>query len=226
MSYNRQPYDVCSYNYQLAESVGPGIYQITRPNNVCEPCHTSDPRIILQSQGVSVSRNSSLIDIDSDLIGINRNLSDCPSRKYFPDANASFQGGAQTGTVRGSGCRPTDKVCIDNSNSISFKDCFTPVEDTRLSNPPSTLRGTGWNRWEWLCRNPQDRVTEPFDFQINTKLVSKDNHRPCLPNPIDQFIVYPVPSDKPICQTIMKVASPPTMPPSVSWQTAQVISQY
>jgi hypothetical protein len=225
MSFNRNVYDMCSYKYQLAESAGSGIYQLTRPNNVCAPCLPNDPRIIAQSQGVSISKNTSLIDIDSELIGIGRNLSDCPERKYMPNQNSSFHCGAQTGNVR-NGCSKTDKLCIDNTQVLNFGDCFTPTEDTRLSNPPSTLRGTGWNRWEWLNADPQDRVTEPFDFQINTKILSKDNHRPCIPRPLGQKLVYPTPNNAPICETIVPVCHAPTMPPSVSWQREDIISQY
>ena len=137
MSFNRNTYDMCSYKYQLAESAGSGIYQLTRPNNVCEPCLPKDPRIIAQNQGVSISKNTSLIDIDSELIGLSRNLSDCPDRKYIPNQSSSFHCGAQSGKVR-NGCSKTDKLCIDNTQVINFGDCFTPTEDTRLSNPPST----------------------------------------------------------------------------------------
>ena len=226
MSYNRSIYDLCSYKYELAQSIGEGVYQLTRPDNACKPCISANPWLMPQTQGVSISRNTSLIDIDSELIGISRNLSGCPDRKYIPDNTASFQCGAQTGNVRGPSCRPTDKLCIDNTQVIDAKDCGLWTEDTRLSNPPCTLRGTGWNRWEWLCRNPQDRVVEPFDFQINTKIVSKDNHRPYLPTPFGQFNVYPVPNEKPICETIVPVCQVPTMPPSVSWQHEGVIVNY
>ena len=66
--------------------------------------------------------------------------------------------------------------------------------------------------------DPQDRVTEPFDFQINTKILSKDNHRPCVPRPLAQKLVYPQPNNIPICETIVPVCHVPTMPPSISWQ--------
>ncbi len=49
------------------------------------------------------------------------------------------------------------------------------TEDTRLSNPPSTLRGTGWNRWKWLCQDPQERVLVPFDYEVDTRNTTRDN---------------------------------------------------
>jgi hypothetical protein len=221
----KNAYDVCSYKYQLAQEIGPGIYQLTRPDNQVIPVLPRDPRFIAQTSGVSISKNTSLIDIDSELIGISRNLTRCPDRKYMPDGNASFNCGAQTGKVR-NGCQPFDKVCVDNAEVLKFADNGLYSEDTRLSNPPCTLRGTGFNRWSWLPADPQERVTEEFDFQINTKLLSKDNHRPCLPNPVNQYNTYPQPNNTPICETIVPVQHAPTLPPSVSWQREGLIVNY
>ncbi len=225
MSFSRLPYDTCSYEYQLAYTTGPGMYQLVTPNNVCEPCHASDPYIRLQSQGVSICKNTSLVDVDSELIGISRYLSDCPDRSYLPTGNLNMSCGAQSGASL-PGCQPSAKLCVDNTNMMHFKNCFSNTEDTRLSNPPSTLRGTGWNRWEWLCRDPQDRVLIPYDYQINSKIVFKDNHRPCLPNPVNQFASWPVPTNTPICDTIVPVAHVPTEPPSVHWQCEKNIINY
>ena len=65
--------------------------------------------------------------------------------------------------------------------------CMPTEEDTRLSNPPCTLRGTGVNRFDPLCWNPQDRAVEPWRYRDGTayRLVVKDNHRPCLPSQAD-----------------------------------------
>jgi hypothetical protein len=221
----KSAYDVCSYKYQLAQEIGPGVYQLTRPDNQVVPVLPRDPRFISQTSGVSISKNTSLIDIDSELIGIGRNLTRCPDRKYMPDGNASFHCGAQTGKVR-NGCQPFDKVCVDNTEVLKFADNGLYSEDTRLSNPACTLRGTGFNRWSWLPADPQERVTEEFDFQINTKLLSKDNHRPCLPNPVNQYNTYPRPNKAPICETIVPVQYAPTLPPSVSWQREGILAQY
>lgn len=226
MSFTKNCYDVCSYKYQLAETIGPGVYQLTRPDNQAIPVLPKDPRFIAQSSGVSISKNTSLIDIDSELIGISRNLSDCPDRKYMPDGNASFHCSAQTGKVR-NGCRPGDKLCVDNSAVLNFEDNSLWTEDTKLSNPPCTLRGTGWNwPFQWLPINPQDRILHEFDYQINTKILSKDSHRPCLPNPLNQYNAYPTPNNTPICETIVPVQQVPTLPPSVSWQRENLVSLY
>jgi hypothetical protein len=221
----RNSLDVCSYKYQLAQEIGPGVYQLTRPDNQVIPVLPRDPRFIAQTSGVSISKNTSLIDIDSELIGISRNLTRCPDRKYMPDGNASFQCGAQTGKVR-NGCQPFDKVCVDNTEVLKFADNGLYSEDTKLSNPPCTLRGTGINRFDWLPADPQERILHEFDFEINTKLLSKDNHRPCLPNPLDQYNVYPRPSNTPICETLVSIQQVPTNPPSTSWARESQIMLY
>ena len=226
MSFERLPYDTCAYEQVLAETVGPGIYQLTTPPNSCQPCHPTDVRIRLQGQGASISRNNHLIDVDSDLMGITRNLSNCPERKYMPGLNASELCGAMTGS--GIPCQKSAKVCIDHSkNPIKTDNCFSATTDTRLSNPPCTLRGTGWNRWEWLCRNPQDRVEIPYDYQIDTKLMSKDNHRPCVVVPQEQMVGHPEENDDlPDCDRKYNFCPVPTGPPSTTWQSLDVISRY
>jgi len=222
MSFNRLPYDTCAYKQVLAETIGPGVYQINRPPVSCEPCFPDDPQIRLQSRGASVSKTTSLIDIDSEMLGITRKNSRCPENKYLSDGQASHNCGAQTG-VGATKCNSS--VCLDY-NPIHFKNCFSHVEDTRLSNPPCTLRGTGWNRWEWLCQNPQERVTIPFDYQISSRTVVKDNHRPCIPNPLNQYNSWPTPTNKPICENIVRTCGVPTDPPSVQWRSAEEIRRY
>ena len=225
MSFNRLPYDTCSYKQVLNETIAPGVYQLNTPPNTCQPCHSTDPYIRLQSQGASLSRNTALIDVDSEMLGITRNQSQCAERKYMPAVGAAELCGAQTG--KGVPCHKSAKLCVEHTKSpMSFNNCFEATEDTRLSNPPSTLRGTGWNRWEWLCNNPQDRIEVPFDFEISSRTVAKDNHRPCVPEPLDQYNVYPEPGNEPACEKIENVCTVPTGPPSVQWQSADVIARY
>lgn len=225
MSFNRIPYDISTYKHNLAQIIGTGIYQLTRPDNQRVPILPKDPRFHAQSSGVSISKNTSMIDNESELLGIARNLSGSPDRQYMPTNNFNLHCGAQTGKVK-SGCGKYDKVCVYNNQILHFDDNGLFTEDCRLSNPPSNNRGTGFNRWEWLPIDPQDRVIEEFDFQINTKLLSKDNHRACIPTPINQTNLLPQPTNNPICETINSSCEAPTYPPSVSWQDASVISRY
>ena len=204
MSFNRLNYDTCTYKQNLYQSVGPGEYRLTEPPNVDEICYAESPQIRMQRQGVSVRKDMPLIDVDSELLNITRQATNCPSRKYIPD-------GSQCGLTN-----PDDA----NRNLEHGNDCYFTVEDTRLSNPPCTLRGTGWNRWEWLCLDPQDRVLMPFDHNINNRLIVKDNHRPCIPKPIDVSISLPPNTGNPISNATSNAISVPTGPPSVQWRTS------
>lgn len=214
MSFNRLPYDTCAYKQTLAQTIGPGEYQINEPYVSCEPCFVSDPHIRLQKIGSSFSRTTAMIDIDSELMGITRRQSKCPERKYLPECGADNQCGANGG--KGSSVQNSAVRMDYDLVHLPDKDCFPAVQDTRLSNPPCTLRETGWNRFEWHCKNPQERVTIPFDYNIDSKLMTKDNHRPCIPVPMDQYGAWPTESNEPLCDAkTVSVCSPPTEPVSV-----------
>lgn len=166
MSFDRLKYDSCAYRHQLNESIGPGEYQLDT-NNMCEPCFMVSPSVNVGRFGAALC-DRNLIDVDSEMIGITRRASLCPSQKYLPQA---------------------EPFC----KTKPLKDCNgLDSEPTKLSNPPCTLRSRGWNRFEpWLCKNPQDLVEVPFDWNINNRLVVKDSHRPCLPKPLDPTLALP-----------------------------------
>ena len=227
MSFNRLNYDTKAYQQIINESIGPGVYQINKPKVSCEQCYPSNPSIRLQGQGVSVDKNDFMIDIDSELMGITRRASNVPSKKYVPccqDTECSSGHPCGQGVAAGCknvnrGSRPSDK------NLHHWKECFVPQENCRLSNPPCTLRGTGWNRWEWLCQYPQDRVEIPFDWNISNRILFKDNHRPCIPTPIDPTSALPK-GGKLNCQKINSTCSVPTEEPSVHWQNCGNLKKY
>lgn len=165
MSSNRLNYDVKAYEKKINESTGPGKYQLSRPAVACEPCFQTNPEVRAQSVGVSISKDRPLIDVDSELMGLTRKASKDPVKKQINNE--------------------------DDNNLKHFQDCFLNQESTRLSNPANNLKGTGWNRWEWLCQNPQDKVEIPFNWNINERLVAKDNHKPCIPTLIDHTNLIP-----------------------------------
>ena len=205
MSFNRLNYDTNTYKQNLYQSVGPGEYRLVEPPNTEEGCFAESPHIRMQFQGVSVDSERPLIDVDSELLHLTRPATNCPSRKYIPD---------------GSQCGLTNPKAAEN-NKTHGKSCLLNVEDTRLSNPPCTLRGTGWNRWEWLCLDPQERVLMPFDNNINNRLIVKDNHRPNIPKPIDVNMSLPPQMGDIECNATSSTCGAPTGPPSVHWQDAQ-----
>jgi hypothetical protein len=173
MSFASLQNDSCTYKEKLRASVGPGMYMLSTPPNDCAggPCARdvpADPYMRWQSWGPGMCPPGAAVDDGSELRGLNYKASKCSSDAYLP-GKYSAKG-----------------ACQAAGSSATARQCAAPTEATRLSNPPCTLRSTGWNRWEWLCWNPQDRALIPFEWNVNTGIVSKDNHVPCIPSPVDQ----------------------------------------
>ena len=230
MSFNRLNYDTGAYTQNLNESVGPGIYQIYRPATRCTPCLNYDPQVQQDSNGVSFKKNQFMIDVDSELSGITRKNTRNPVKKYIPKCPDTT---CTSGEVCGQGvvgaCKNKDDLKrgqrFGDNERIDLQDCGFRTEDTRLSNPPCTLRGTGWNRWEWLCKNPQNRVEVPFDWNISNRIVVKDNHRPCIPDPISVQPALPKGGKLP-CDKVNSTCANYTNAPSVHWRKCDQIKQY
>lgn len=228
MSFTNLSYDKGAYTTDLNQSVGPGVYRLGEPSISCEgQCYPYPPTVRLQRQGDSISKNNLLVDVDSELLGITRKLSEDPNKQYQPNCvdTVCSSGEACGQGVAGqcSGMKPGQRA--GDQDLHHWQDCYIPAEDTRLSNPSCNLRGTGWNRFEWLCLNPQDRVEIPFDWNISNRIVVKDNHRPCIPNPVDPTAALPKGGELP-CEPTQLTCAAFTQPNSVHWQTAENIKKY
>jgi len=164
--------DPCSYGEKLRRSTGPGMYMLGTPANDCDDCGRdipADPALRWQSWGPGFCEPGSTVDVGSELRGLNYKNTRCALNQYAPGKYVPAKEG----------------VCHAKGKQDPRK-CTAPQEATRLSNPPCTLRGTGWNRWEWLCYDPQDKAVVPFDYLVSNRINVKDNHTPCIPTPMDQ----------------------------------------
>ena len=168
--------DSCSYNEKLKRTIGPGLYQLNTPYNDCTFCPKTlldDPSLRYQAYGPNTCTMKDSVDDSSELLGLNRKKTKANSEEYIP------------GTYKSNG------LCNVGSTK-NARECFVPREDTRLSNPVSSLKGTGINRWEWLCYDPQERALEDFDrIPVNYRMVAKDNHVPIIDKPMDQSQLLP-----------------------------------
>ena len=141
MSFTNLSYDKGAYEGVLNQSVGPGVYRLGEPSISCDQCYPYPPTVRLQRQGNSISNKDLLIDVDSELMGITRKLSEDPNRQYQPECvdkvcssgEACGQGVSGQCTGMKPGQRPGDE------NLKHWKDCYIPAEGTRLSNPSCTL---------------------------------------------------------------------------------------
>jgi hypothetical protein len=114
----------------------------------------------------------SAVDDSNELLRLNYKNTKCNDDEYMP------------GKYKKTGC--------DIKGESDARQCIIPREDTRLSNPPCTLKETGINRWEWICYDPQEKAIEQFDrIPVNYRMVAKDNHVPCVDQPQDQSVFFP-----------------------------------
>ena len=166
MSFSRQQYDSCAYETAIKQSTDVGKYMYNEPRP-CKSCFLESPSIRSQSYGGAICSDKSLIDVDSELLGLNVKNTKCPSKEFTP--------------LKGAFCTlKKEPDCGTNS--------FLNVEDTRLSNPPCVSKAYTVNRWEFLPCDPQDHVFNlpPFERLANSQIMAKDNHRACIPTIMDQ----------------------------------------
>jgi hypothetical protein len=208
MSNTRARDEGCAYTQSLRESLGPAGYVLGVPRTANSQFVT-DPRASSQGRLASVCEDVPLVDVDSELIGITRKLSACAADHYNPN---------------------TARVCNLRHLPIAEPPSALDSEDCRMSNPACTLRGTGWNRWEWLPCDPQQQATRPFETLVNYRTIVKDNHRPLLERPMSDACALPPGSGCGItCGAVVSsdletvLRSLPERPTTVHWRSAEEI---
>ena len=169
-AWTRRLYDGCKTSDDLRLTTGPGRYALDEPPQACNACFAPEPTVHMQRWGAPLNSRYIKTDVESDLWNINRPTTKSVCNQYNPTAN-KFNGTA----------------------TAQAKECEFPQTHSRLVDPPCTLRSSGWNRFEWLCQNPQEGIMLPFDNLVTTRLAAKDSFRPCIPKPINSAAVLPVP---------------------------------
>jgi len=173
MNSNKLSGDHCSYVEKLNRSIAPGLYSLNVPYNDCNNDLPNDPFYRFQNYGPNTCTMKNAVDDSSELLGLNYKNSKCSMDNYTPDKYK------QTG-------------CFPKLNSELRSNDYKPVENTRLSNPPHTLKETGINRFNFLFFDPQEKVIEKFDhIPVNVKNLYKDNHIPLIEKVEDQIKFYP-----------------------------------
>ncbi len=170
-SMNRRTYDGCKTGDDLRVTTGPGRYQLDVPPQYCNACFAPEPTTRQQRWGASLNQEFMKTDVESDLLNINRPTTRTVCDQYNPETNQ-----------------------MNSAAKENVKECSFPQTFSRLVDPPCNNRAVGWNRWEWLCDNPQESVMLPFDNQVSTRLQKRDQHRPCIPVPQNPDALLPAPS--------------------------------
>lgn len=171
-NFTRARYDSCEMKDAVARSTGPGRYAMATTDLHCHGCYVPTPKIRLQKKGDSEMAHYGRTDVESELLNLSRSASNCPSREYNPAKNP-----------------------VNSDSKLHMPDCRDMhfQQDTRIDNPACNLRGTGVNRFEWPCTDPQKSFEIPFDWGVQARILAKDTHRPCVPRPIDVSPSLPMP---------------------------------
>jgi hypothetical protein len=131
-------------------------YYLNTPESNCPTSFPVDATTRIQKSGASWPVGKWKTDVESDLKGINRMGSRLrvDGRLYNPDTNA-----------------------MNNTPLQHAPDESTPQLFQRLTNPPCTLRATGWNRFEGMPHNPQLTFETPFDHFIPSRSIDKERFK-------------------------------------------------
>jgi len=162
MAFTRFNYDDCRKKKKLQESTGPGRYSLNMPGNGSNPCFFNDPQIRVQKWGANLRSvvNGAPIDIDSDLTGRTRKL-----RKYCKQYKF-----------------PNDGVPV--TQKIEYPVCGEALTDeSRATHPAWMYRDLEQTRKYPLFLDPLENCLVPFETNLNTRLLEKDNFIPDIPKP-------------------------------------------
>lgn len=186
-SWERPMYDADNYASNL-DTNNRRINIIMDNPGVCTTCRVPEPGM-LGKVGVSVQPDRPMIDIESDLMQIGRRYTrglgykpDCPELKMTNEGSGYPCG---TGVSKG---EEASQIRLNHLPECSFGQI-----DSRTVTPPCTLRGTGWDRWSPVCRNPVNLATIEFpgETNVNYRMVVKDNFVSCKLRPWDQTSCLP-----------------------------------
>ena len=198
-AWQRLAYDPVTYETDIKQSTEPFRYRLDPIYaNPCGQLCRPDDIGYIGRVGVSIEKKHSLVDTDSELKLLNYRASRAPQYKYMPDVRHSSEQTGYPGPEAGgiqSEILDQDKY-RDPSDKWNFPECGKlRTEYTKISYPVCDLKEIGVNRFQPLCLDPQDpsRWEHPSEIGINYRMISKDNHRPCIPRPMDQTLVLPRP---------------------------------
>jgi len=142
--------DPCRISKKMQQMTDPGRYMLNMPGNGETPAYIADPQIIIQKWGANLRTNS--VNLESELLGVNRPLSkDCLGKDEYQ--RFDFK-----------------------SKPIQFPTCNKlTTEQSRTIMPAWTARDLEQVDWYYPPLNPQENTCRPFENNLNTRLLERDN---------------------------------------------------
>jgi hypothetical protein len=153
MAFTRFYYDDCRVQKQLQQQTDPGRWILNVPGNGDRPSYIEDPQIIMQKWGANLRTNP--VELESELLGVNRNLSrDCLGKDEFSKYIV-----------------PSQPVQYPDSKTL-----FT--EQSRAIAPAWMVRDSEQVDWYYPPLNPQENTCMPFLNNLSTRILEKDYFTP------------------------------------------------
>jgi hypothetical protein len=164
MAFTRFNYDECRTKKILQESTGPGRYMLNVPGPADTTQFFNDPHIRMQGWGGNLRKveNGAPIDINSDLLGINRPLSKYCSNNQFPNK-----------IVKSKRIK-----CKTNDDSIT--------EQSRATHPAWMYKDLEQNHRYILPLDPQENTEMNFQNNLSTRILEKDHYVSKVPQMLQQ----------------------------------------
>lgn len=173
MSLTRPSHDDDAYNKAVVQSASSGHYMLQTPH-ICGGGEALFPQVMQGQNAASLcDRNTNLVDVDSELMGITHKLSHCP-----PIPSSNFKG-LEIDFLK----QPLDTTC--GSGQDGAVNTFLTHENTRMTTSgPCKLRCSGWNRFDPLLYDVQKYIGNTSKpLSTNSRILMKDNYKPCLREP-------------------------------------------
>ena len=179
MSFTRFHDDPCRIEKQLQESTGLGKYMLNTPGTGDKPYFMEDPFIRMQKWGGNLRTNT--INLESDLKGLTRETNrDCMKKNNYEKHRVK-------------------------SRQMKYPSHIPSTEQTRATNPAWQIRDLEQVDWYTLPLNPQENTCMPFQNNLSTRILEKDNFipsAPCIPTgnqdpiPMAPFVANPTTATK------------------------------
>jgi len=157
MAFTRFHDDPCRIKKRLQESTDQGRYILDVPGNGTNPSYINDPYLRLQKWGGNLMTNS--INIENDLKGLTRHTNrDCLLENNY-------------------------KMHSANTSSVQYPNIGTVTDQSRVTHPALMSRDLEQANWYILPLNPQENTCMPFQNNLNTRIIEKDQYvtnYPCV----------------------------------------------
>jgi hypothetical protein len=155
MAFTRFHDDPARIRKTLEESTFSGRYFLETPGNGVDMPLQLDPQLRLQRWGANMHSNA--INLESDFRGLTRKL----NRDLVSD-----------NSYRANRAETVDFV-YPTANPI--------IDESRATHPAFLYRDLEQTRWEYPWINPQDNVERVFPWNLQTRILEKDNYTPKMP---------------------------------------------